>query len=127
MLGYHTGDNATSNDTLLKELSLSLNLEFGDTLKRTETFLSMFTSGTLWVKGSEASLSQALTLMYAILTFFKDQKELYKSGLDKDLRMARSIGMGWFILEKYYALVESTPVYTAAMLLDPSKRKHYLL
>lgn len=28
-LGYHTGDNATSNDTLLKELSGSLKLEFG--------------------------------------------------------------------------------------------------
>ncbi|EXL66684.1 hypothetical protein FOPG_17165 [Fusarium oxysporum f. sp. conglutinans race 2 54008] len=35
--------------------------------------------------------------------------------------------MGWFILDIYYALVESTPVYAAAMLLDPSKRKHYLL
>ncbi|KAH8745491.1 hypothetical protein F5883DRAFT_390054, partial [Diaporthe sp. PMI_573] len=35
--------------------------------------------------------------------------------------------MGWFILDKYYALVESTPVYAFAMLLDPSKRKHYLL
>ena len=28
-LGYHTGDNATSNDTLLIELSRSLRLEFG--------------------------------------------------------------------------------------------------
>jgi hypothetical protein len=35
--------------------------------------------------------------------------------------------MGWFILDKYYALVELTLVYTSAMLLDPSKRKHYLL
>ena len=41
--------------------------------------------------------------------------------------MVHSIEMGWFILDKYYALVESTPVYAAAMLLDPSKRKHYLL
>ncbi|KAH8751685.1 hypothetical protein F5883DRAFT_387073, partial [Diaporthe sp. PMI_573] len=28
-LGYHTGDNATSNDTLLIELSRSLKLELG--------------------------------------------------------------------------------------------------
>jgi hypothetical protein len=41
--------------------------------------------------------------------------------------MVHSIEMGWFILDKYYALVESTPVYASAMLLDPSKRKHYLL
>jgi hypothetical protein len=52
---------------------------------------------------------------------------LYKSGPEKDLRMVHSIEMGWFILDKYYALVESTPAYAAAMLLDPSKRKHYLL
>ncbi|KZL65186.1 hat family dimerization domain protein [Colletotrichum incanum] len=65
--------------------------------------------------------------MDAILTFFEDQKVLYKSGTEKDLRMVHSIEMGWFILDKYYALVESTPVYAAAMLLDPSKRKHYLL
>ncbi|KAJ3454169.1 hypothetical protein MRS44_018063 [Fusarium solani] len=97
-----------------------------DTLKRTERFLSVFASGTLWVEGSEASLSQSLTLMDAILTFFEDQKALYKSGPEKDLRMVHSIEMGWFILDKYYALVESTPVYAAAMLLDPSKRKHYL-
>jgi hypothetical protein len=45
-----------------------------DTLKRTERFLSVFASGTLWVQGSEASLSQSLTLMDAILTFFEDQK-----------------------------------------------------
>jgi hypothetical protein len=41
--------------------------------------------------------------------------------------MVHSIEMGWFILDKYYALVESTPEYAAAMLLDPSKRKNYLL
>jgi hypothetical protein len=52
---------------------------------------------------------------------------LYKSGPEKDLHMVHCIEMGWFILDKYYALVESTPVYAAAMLLDPSKRKHYLL
>ncbi|RKK27914.1 hypothetical protein BFJ66_g16432 [Fusarium oxysporum f. sp. cepae] len=48
-------------------------------------------------------------------------------GTEKDLRMVHSIEMGWFILDKYYALVESTPVYAAAMLLDLSKRKHCLL
>ncbi|KAI8401800.1 hypothetical protein FOFC_18669 [Fusarium oxysporum] len=98
-----------------------------DTLKRTGRFLSAFASGTLWVEGSEASLSQSLTLMDAIITFFEDEKVLYKSSPEKGLRMVHSIEMGWFILDKYYALVESTPVYAAAMLLDLSKRKHYLL
>ncbi|ENH65999.1 hypothetical protein FOC1_g10000392 [Fusarium oxysporum f. sp. cubense race 1] len=77
--------------------------------------------------------------MDAILTFFEDQKIypissrqcltliFYRCYINQDLRMVHSIEMGWFILDKYYALVESTPVYAAAMLLDPSKRKHYLL
>ncbi|KAI8412226.1 hypothetical protein FOFC_08856 [Fusarium oxysporum] len=47
--------------------------------------------------------------MDAILTYFEDQKVLYKSGPEKDLRMVHSIEIGWFILDKYYALVESTP------------------
>ncbi|KAG7403519.1 hypothetical protein Forpi1262_v009534 [Fusarium oxysporum f. sp. raphani] len=41
--------------------------------------------------------------------------------------MVHYIEMGWFILDKYYALVESKSVCAAAMLLDPSKRKRYLL
>jgi hypothetical protein len=34
--------------------------------------------------------------------------------------------MGWFVLNKYYALTDSTPVYAAALLLDPSKRLKYI-
>lgn len=36
--------------------------------------------------------------------------------------MLRAIDMGWFILDKYYTMTESVPVYAAATLLDPSKR-----
>ncbi|EXM15413.1 hypothetical protein FOTG_16253 [Fusarium oxysporum f. sp. vasinfectum 25433] len=65
--------------------------------------------------------------LYLLVVHYRLKAVLYKSGPEKDLRMVHSIEMGWFILDKYYALVESTPVYAAAMLLDPSKRKHYLL
>ena len=34
--------------------------------------------------------------------------------------------MGWFVLNKYYALTDNTPVYAAALLLDPSKRLKYI-
>ncbi|KID78687.1 transposase [Metarhizium guizhouense ARSEF 977] len=34
--------------------------------------------------------------------------------------------MGWFVLYKYYTLSDQTPVYTAALLLDPSKRRKYI-
>jgi hypothetical protein len=41
--------------------------------------------------------------------------------------MVHSIEMGWFILNKYYELTDTVPVYAAAMLLDPSKRTRYLI
>lgn len=34
--------------------------------------------------------------------------------------------MSWFVLNKYYALTDETPVYVAALLLDPSKRLKYV-
>jgi hypothetical protein len=34
--------------------------------------------------------------------------------------------MGWFILNKYYGKSDETPVYVAALLLDPSKRDAYI-
>ncbi|EXK23636.1 hypothetical protein FOXG_21956 [Fusarium oxysporum f. sp. lycopersici 4287] len=132
---YHLIKRTTRKEREIKDFidkhpecdNFRLNCVEWDALKRTEGFLSVFASGTLWVEGSEASLSQCLTLMDAILTYFEDQKVLYKSGLEKDLRMVHSIEMGWFILDKYYALVESTPVYAAAMLRGIEKRKHCLL
>lgn len=34
--------------------------------------------------------------------------------------------MGWFVLSKYYALSDSAPAYSAAILLHPSKRRKYI-
>jgi hypothetical protein len=34
--------------------------------------------------------------------------------------------MGWFVLNKYYAMSEDVPAYSAALLLHPSKRVAYL-
>lgn len=79
---YHLIKRATRKEREIKDFidklpecdSFRLNGVEWDTIKRTERFLSVFASGTLWVEGSEASLSQSLTLMDAILTFFEDQK-----------------------------------------------------
>ena len=40
--------------------------------------------------------------------------------------MLRAIEMGWFIIDKYYSKSDETPVYVAALLLDPRKRDAYL-
>lgn len=41
-------------------------------------------------------------------------------------RLIHSIHMGWFVLDKYYFKTDETPVYSAALLLHPSKRLKYL-
>jgi hypothetical protein len=45
-----------------------------DKLERTEKSLSIFNSGTLWVEGHKASLSQILEMMEVILTYLEDQE-----------------------------------------------------
>jgi hypothetical protein len=40
--------------------------------------------------------------------------------------MLHAIEMGWFVLNKYYTMTEDVPVYAAALLLDPSKRRAYI-
>jgi hypothetical protein len=40
--------------------------------------------------------------------------------------MSYSIKMGWFVLSKYYGLSDISPVYAAAILLHPSKRRRYI-
>ncbi|SCV61231.1 uncharacterized protein FFFS_15800 [Fusarium fujikuroi] len=34
--------------------------------------------------------------------------------------------MGWFVVDKFYTLSGQTPVYAAALLLDPSKRRKHI-
>ncbi|KAF5253811.1 hypothetical protein FOXYS1_14492, partial [Fusarium oxysporum] len=54
------------------------------------------------------------------------QKELYEAEETHDPLMLHSIDMGWFVLDKYYALSGESPIYATALLLDPSKRARYL-
>jgi len=42
-----------------------------------------------------------------------------------DARMCHALDMGKFIMEKYYRLSRTIPIYAAAVLLDPAKREAY--
>jgi hypothetical protein len=43
-----------------------------------------------------------------------------------DPHMLYFIEMGSFVLTKYCTMSDETPVYVAALLLDPSKRSRYI-
>ncbi|KAG7402662.1 putative AC transposase [Fusarium oxysporum f. sp. rapae] len=97
-----------------------------DYLEKTIAFLQPFTSTTLWAQGVMATLSQNLMIMDILLRHYEQKKELYEAEETHDPLMVHSIDMGWFVLDKYYALSGESPIYATALLLDPSKRPRYL-
>ncbi|KNB19379.1 hypothetical protein FOXG_22546 [Fusarium oxysporum f. sp. lycopersici 4287] len=97
-----------------------------DYLEKTHAFLQPFTSTTLWAQGVTATLSQNLMIMDILLCHYEQKKELYEAEETHDPLMLHSIDMGWFVLDKYYALSGESPIYATALLLDPSKRARYL-
>lgn len=40
--------------------------------------------------------------------------------------MQHAIDMGWFIMNKYYTMIEDVPVYSATVLFNHSKRDAYI-
>jgi hypothetical protein len=103
-----------------------LNAQDWDFLNKTRTFLQPFASATLYAEGEKSSISQSLPLMDALLAHYERNKVHYSQEDHRDPRMVRAIEMGWFVLNKYYNLTDETPVYAAALLLDPSRRAAYI-
>ncbi|KAK7571328.1 hypothetical protein V3481_018544 [Fusarium oxysporum f. sp. vasinfectum] len=97
-----------------------------DLLQKAYLFLQPFDGATLCAEGNKASLSQSLFLMDCLLSHYENEKRHYSAPETRDERMLHAIDMGWFIMDKYYTMTEDVPVYSAALLLDPSKRDAYI-
>ncbi|KAG4271697.1 hypothetical protein FPRO04_14660 [Fusarium proliferatum] len=97
-----------------------------DLLQKAYLFLQPFDGATLCAEGNKASLSQSLFLMDCLLSHYENEKQHYSAPETRDERMLHAIDMGWFIMNKYYTMTEDVPVYSAALLLDPSKRDAYI-
>jgi hAT family C-terminal dimerisation region len=95
-------------------------------LRKTHTFLQPFTKATLWAEGAMSSISQSLRIMDALLLHCENAKKLYSAPGTRNERMLYAIDMDWFVLNKYYTLSDDSPVYAAAVLLDPTKRAAYI-
>ncbi|KAK9443900.1 transposase-like protein [Metarhizium brunneum] len=100
----------------------SLTQDDWDVLRLTADFLQPFWQATLAEEKRWSSLDQLLYHMDILLKHFEDAKETYSD----NQRLINSIHMGWFVLDKYYFKTDETPVYSAALLLHPSKRLKYL-
>ncbi|KAG7407934.1 Zinc finger BED domain-containing protein DAYSLEEPER [Fusarium oxysporum f. sp. raphani] len=132
---YRMIDNLIRKKQQVKQFLLDYDKDLGDNiltstdwdyLEKTHAFLQPFTSTTLWAQGVTATLSQNLMIMDILLRHYEQKKELYEAEETRDPLMLHSIDMGWFVLDKYYALSGESPIYATALLLDPSKRARYL-
>jgi len=147
-------DNVLRKQSQIKQFLLDFDKEIGDSilnssdwgyLEKTHRFLQPFASATLWAEGENSTLSQVLTIMDGLLRHYEKNKvgipnaiptlgpwlnlplqQHYANPETHDSRMLHSVEMGWFILDKYYAMTEDAPVYAATLLLDPSKRMRYI-
>ena len=97
-----------------------------DFLEKAHQFLQLFTGATLYSEGNKSLISQSLVLLNALLLYYEEEKAFYSRLESYDQRMIDAIGIGWFIIDKYYQMTEEAPVYAAALLLDPSRRIAYI-
>ncbi|KAG6996750.1 hypothetical protein FocnCong_v014989 [Fusarium oxysporum f. sp. conglutinans] len=132
---YRVIDNAIRKKVQMNQFLLEHGREFENTvlsgsnwdlLAKTHAFLEPFASATLYAEGKCSSVSQSLFLMDSLLFHYESAKAQYSHPGSMDTRMLHAIEMGWFVLDKYYTMTEDVPVYTAALLLDPSKRLAYI-
>jgi hypothetical protein len=57
-----------------------------------------------------------------ILGKFEDGKEQFKD----HLQLSKMFNSGWSKLDKYYQMTEDTPIYVAALVLNPRYKWQYI-
>ena len=57
----------------------------------------------------------------------KRSEELFSHTKSFPIFLVNSVNVGWYVLSKYYQPSDETPVYAAALLLYPRRRKSYIL
>lgn len=86
------------------------------------TFLGAFDEATNRLEGDEVTLDKSLRVLDFLHHHLKQSLELYK-GHNHELHTA--ILASWYAFDKWYAAVDKTPIYAAAVLLHPQRRLHY--
>lgn len=73
------------------------------------------------VYGHHGSIWEALPTIELLLRHLEGLKEVYKD----NSFLSTSINLAWVKLEKYYALMDTTPIYAAGLFLHPKYRFEY--
>lgn len=95
------------------------------TLTRIRDFLRPFKDTTIATQGHAATLEHILPSMDFLLQHFEDNKVLAMN--NQDNVMVSCIETGWAKLNHYYALTDRSPVYIAAIVLNPKWKFDYFV
>lgn len=86
--------------------------------------LETFYAATMMVQGHAAVLTDWFTTMHHLFTEIYNWK-LEAEEILNDMYLTTSLTSAWNKVEKYYKLADETPVYYAAVVLDPRLKMHY--
>ena len=84
--------------------------------------LKPFYDATKATEGDKTTFNSVLKVMDFLVIHLRQKRNEHI----RNPRLSSSILKAWFALDKYYKLTDKTPVYAAALLLDPTARKAYL-
>lgn len=86
------------------------------------TFLKPFDEATMRLQGDEVTLDQTLRILDFLQYHLKRSLKQYK-GHNNELHIA--ILASWYAFDKWYAAVDKTPIYAAAVLLHSQRCLQY--
>lgn len=93
-----------------------------DLLRNIQAFLDSIAQTTKALESNSATLDNVLPAMDFILKKFEDGKERFK---DHPV-LSKMFNSGWSKLDKYYAFTDETPIYVAALVLNPRYKWGYV-
>ena len=106
-----------------KEISANaLSRDEWDTIRETIAILLPFKDATKALEGDSTTLDEVLQSMDFLIEHVKEMQQEHASGA----HLSASLLTMWFAFDKYYTLTDKTPVYAAALLLNPTLRRAYL-
>lgn len=92
--------------------------------ERLHTCLETFYAATMTTQGFKPLLYDYFITLHTLLNELYNWRVL---ALDEmgDTELATAIHAAWLKVEKYYAAIDNTPVYYAAVMLNPTLKAHY--
>jgi hypothetical protein len=99
-----------------------LSEEDWELLRHIQEFLESIAQTTKALESNACTLDKVLPAMDFILGKFEEGKKQFKN----HPQLSKMFNSGWSKLDKYYQMTDETPIYTAALVLNPWYKWAYI-